>query len=201
MAHLLAVVLLALLPLGRVLVARPVSAIEVDLVPATVFQDDLEVPPAAPDVPLSAQQTASGPDAVEPPPSDGMKAATQLFATRVLSDPKNRDVRQTLPQLDRSERVTQLCVIEGLEQLRRTRTGLAADSISPSAFEPTHWQGLSLDAPGAAYRAAKHWFVLRFACTVAPDLEGVVSYRFATGEAIPRDQWDAHDLIAADEDE
>jgi hypothetical protein len=36
---------------------------------------------------------------------------------------------------------------------------------------------------------------------VAADLAGVTAFQFRVGEAIPPDQWDAHNLNAEDADE
>jgi hypothetical protein len=165
------------------------------------FEDEFEIPPDVAATPLAVATPAENPEAAPPAPADGMTAATELFANRVLSDPQNRQVRETLPQLENTERIIQLCVIEGLEQLRLARPGSLPDSISSAAFAPPLLRGLTLDASDAAFRLAKRWYRLRFSCTVAPDLGAVAAYRFAIGEAIPEEEWEAHDLIAEDEDE
>ena len=130
-----------------------------------------------------------------------MKQVTELFASRVLTDPANRQVRDTLPLLEETERITQLCNIEGLEQLHKAMPEPFPDSINPSAFAPTMVQGYKLEARAAAYRAARKWYRLRFTCTVSPDFSGVVAYAFEAGDSIPETEWEAHDLIAEDEDE
>ena len=97
--------------------------------------------------------------------------------------------------------IIQLCNIEGLEQLHLARPDVLPDSISSGAFTPVSLQGLTLDAQGAAFRAARKWFGLRFSCTVTPDIAAVSGYRYDIGEAIPEADWESHDLIAEDEDE
>jgi len=183
------------------IIPAPVRTIEVELIDQMEFEDEFEIPPDVAVTPLAVPVPTEEPDAAPPAPADGMTAATELFANRVLSDPQNRQVRETLPQLENTERIIQLCVIEGLEQLRVARPGPLPDSISSAAFAPTLLRGLTLDAPEAAFRAAKRWYGLRFSCTVARDLSGVQGYRFAIGDAIPEQEWEAHDLIPEDEDE
>jgi hypothetical protein len=199
--HVLLLTLLAVVGFGRPLTPRTVRSIEVELVTQMEFEDAFEVPPEATVVPLVAPVPTEEPEAEPPAPADGMKEATQLFANRVLADPQNRQVRETLPQLDHTDRVIQLCTIEGLEQLRIAKPGTLPDSIAPAAFGPTTLLGLTLDAPAAAYRATRLWYALRYTCTVKADLTGVTAFRFAAGEAIPEKEWDAHELIAEDEDE
>jgi hypothetical protein len=199
--HLLLLTLLAVIGFGRPLAPRAVRPIEVELVTPMEFEDAFEVPPETTVAPLVAPVLTEEPEAEPPAPADGMTEATELFANRVLADPQNRQVRETLPLLDHTDRVIQLCTIEGLEQLRVAKPGPLPDSIAPAAFGPTTLLGMTLDAPGAAYRAARLWYALRYTCTVERDLTGVTAFRFAVGEAIPGEEWEAHELIAEDEDE
>ncbi len=176
-------------------------SIEVEIVTELEYRDAFELPPKATIAPLVVPQLAEEPNATPPAPADGMKHATELFASGVLADPKNRQVRETLPLLEGTERIVQLCVIEGLEQLRSEKPEPLPDSISAAAFGPSILRGYTLEANDAAYRAAQKWYRLAFACTVAPNFAGVEAYAFKTGEIIPEADWDAHNLIAEDEDE
>lgn len=197
--HALILVALALITIGRPIQPQTVKSIEVEIIDQQLYEDAFEVPPEVAVTPLAAPTPTEEPDAAPPAPSDGMKAATELFASRILADPQNREVRDTLPQLESTERVIQLCNIEGLEQLHLARPDVLPDSISSGAFVPVTLKGLTLDAQGAAFRAAKEWFGLRFSCTVTPDVTAVSDYRYAIGEAVPRAEWESHDLIAQDE--
>lgn len=199
--HGLILVTLAWIVAGRPIVPRPVRSIEVELIDQQVYEDEFELPPETAVTPLSVPTPATRPADASPATVDGMTEATDLFASRVLSDPANSQVRDTLPLLENTERMIQLCTIEGLEQLHLTRPSPFPDSIAPSAFAPTTLTGLTIDAPGAAFRAARKWYGLRFSCTVDPNLSGVAAFRYGIGEAIPEAQWEAHDLIAEDEDE
>lgn len=186
---------------GRPIPPQSVRSIEVEIIDQQVYEDAFEVPPEVAVTPLAAPTPTEELDAAPPAPTDGMQAATELFASRILADPQNLEVRDTLPQLESTERVIQLCNIEGLEQLHLARPDVLPDSISSGAFLPVTLKGLTLDAQGAAFRAAREWFSLRFSCTVTPDITAVSDYRYAIGEAIPEAEWESHDLIAADEDE
>lgn len=199
--HGLFLVTLAWLAGGRPIQPRPVRSIQVELIDQQVFEDEFEVPPEVSIAPLAVPTPAERPTDAAPAVSDGMTEATELFASRVLIDPANRQVRDTLPLLENTERMIQLCTLEGLEQLHLVRPSPLPDSIAPSALAPTTLDRLTIDAPGAAFRAARKWYGLRFACTVATDLSGVAAFRYAIGEAIPEEEWEAHDLIAEDEDE
>jgi hypothetical protein len=199
--HAIVLVALAWVTVGRPIMPRPVRPIEVEIIDQQLYEDAFEVPPEVTETPLAAPTPAEEPEAVPPAPADDMMAATELFASRILSDPQNKQVRDTLPLLENSERIIQLCAIEGLEQLHRARPLALPDSIAPHAFAPTNLQGLTVDAQGAAFRQERRWYGLRFRCTVTPDITAVSAYRYAIGDPVPESEWEAHDLIAEDEDE
>ncbi len=125
----------------------------------------------------------------------------QLLAGNILRDPANRQVRQTLPRLDLYERTTQLCNIEALEQLRLAKPGSAPDALVPTAFEETSILNGVMKAPKGAYRLDRQWFEVSFECSVGTDLESVTAFRFKTGLAIPKEEWEEHNLIAEDFDD
>lgn len=202
--HGLLLVALAYLAVGHPLVIPPARSIEVEIITPEQYRDAIELPPASSVAPqLAVPKGSDEPPVLVPPasPSDGLAVATEFYSNRLLADPANRAVRETLPTLDRYERIIQLCNIEGLEQLRRARPGGLPDSLSPSALATTSLSGNTLNAPAAAFRVARKWYAVRFVCTVTPEFDGVTDFRFAVGEAIPESDWDAHDLIAADADE
>jgi hypothetical protein len=200
--HALVLILLAWITVGRPINPRPARSIEVEIIDQQVFDDAFEVPPEVTvTTPLAVPTPIEELEAAPPTSADGLTEATDLFASRILADPQNRQVREALPQLENTERIIQLCNIEGLEQLHLARPEVLPDSISPHAFAPTILQGFTLSADGAAFRAARKWYGLRFSCTVSPDVTSVAAYRYAIGDPVPEAEWEGHDLIAEDESE
>ncbi|KKC34506.1 DUF930 domain-containing protein [Devosia psychrophila] len=216
--------LFLLLP-GRTLEAPGVRAVTVDLVSEADFEAATKTTPVVTDAPAApALQAANGiqtqprpappplpeqplpQDATAPPapkiaPADGMIEATQLLAGDILRDPANRQVRETLPRLDIYERTTQLCNIEALEQLRLDKPGSVPDALVPTAFGETSIVDGLMKAPKGAYRLDRQWLEVSFECSVGADLESVAAFRFKTGPAIPKEEWDGHSLIAEDFDD
>lgn len=187
-------------------VIAPNRSVQVELITQQQYEDAIKpppkiaaLPPAIVDTAKTANPTASPTDGMVS--TDGMIKATKFFANRLLADPRNSEAKGTFSTLERTERVIQLCNIEGIEQLRRVQPGTAPDAIAPSAFQDVRVKGYVLTAPGAAYRAARKWYAVRFTCSVAPDLKRVTAFAFAVGDPIPKSLWEAHDLIAADEEE
>ena len=200
--HGLLVLSLAFLTLGHPVLAPSPRSIQVDLINTEQFPDQVELPPVLPSPRLATPERPNKPIETAPPaPSDGMTTATELFANRILRDPMNREVADAMPTLDPYERVTQLCNIEGLEQLRLARPGPLPEAIFASAFGETNLHGLTLEAPTGAFRVAKKWYALSFVCTITPNFDSVLDYRFKVGDAIPESEWDSHFLNAEDEEE
>ena len=185
----------------------PTRSINVDMVSEEQYRAETTAPireqsldrPATATVPVKRNEEPSSPK--EEPPSAGTTKATRLFTSAILKDPANREVRETLPTLERTERLTQLCDIEALEQIRVANPATVPDSIEAAAFAETKVTGLTVIAPGAAYRSRRKWYQAKFSCSVASDYLQVTEFSFSVGDSIPESEWDSHNLIAEDEDE
>ncbi|MDR3470316.1 MAG: DUF930 domain-containing protein [Devosia sp.] len=197
----------------------PIQSVDVQLVsapdqpargPAIDVSPTPEAPPPveAADHPQPApvQPAAPAQGAAPAAPGEGANGSgvihpTHLLAGGLLKEAASRQVRKTLPTLAPSERVTQLCNIEATEQIRAAYPSSFPDTVAASAFGDTAVTGLTIEAPAAAYRSRQQWYAVSFTCTVAPDYQSVVDFRFRIGAAIPKDQWASHNLLAEDADE
>lgn len=180
-------------------------SIKVELLTEAQFRSETVPRAAAPSVRPTEPVAAAKPD--HKPPAQQQRLpprsieAKRLFTGAILRDPANSQVRETLPTLERTERATQLCDIEAIEQIRLVNPTSFPDSVEAAAFAETSVTGLTVVAPGAAYRSHRRWYGVNFACSVAADYASVTMFRFELGKEIPEDEWDAHNLIAEDEDE
>ena len=137
----------------------------------------------------------------EAAPSDATITAHQFYSAGILNEPGMERIRKTMGTLADSERVVQLCNIEGLEQIRHATSVYAPDTLVPYAMADMEGSGLTLLASGGAFRSRRRWFGITFRCSVAPDYSGVTSFSFKLGNEIPKDQWEAHNLNEEDADE
>jgi hypothetical protein len=208
---------LLLLVLTFVTVARPLHpqtpvSIDVEILsnPPGPAPQTIQAPPVlqapmpaanttAPQVAPARPKTAVAP--AEPPPTAGMTHPTHLLAQAYIREPASLEIRQNLPKLAPSERVTQICNIEAGQQIRAADAKVFVDSVHASALGDTTVDGLTITAPQAAYRSHRQWYSVSFICTVAADFKSVTDFKFKVGAAIPRELWDAHALNAADENE
>jgi len=199
-------------PLRALVVPEP-PAISVDLIPVSAVEPEPQ-PTAPPQLAVQAPAEVAEPTAPAkapaPPPAapgapsldaDGTFHATKLYAATMLKQPNMASVRRSLRTLASSEKVMQLCNIEALEQIRLAARQYAPDTMVSYAMADPVQTGLMLTAMGGAFRSRRLWYGVSFECVAAPGLDGVTSFSFKLGEAIPRDQWEAHFLNAEDEDE
>lgn len=132
--------------------------------------------------------SADGTDARPTRPPSELKRAEELYSDDTLSDPR---VRQALGKLPRDRRIVQMCMIETLEQVRRTREDTVPQGLF---FDPRNGSPISgqvMTANGAAYKTAQGWIDVDFKCTVNAEADGIAAFSFAVGGSVPKSQWQA----------
>jgi hypothetical protein len=99
-------------------------------------------------------------------------------------------LERSLMKLDPEERAHQVCVVKGLEVVRRDKRLAKADRLMPDTFKRAKFDGSLVSAKGAAVRTGGHWYALSFNCTVSPDQLKAVDFTFQLGDEIPSDTWE-----------
>lgn len=161
-------------------------------------------PKAEPAAPESAAPAAPKPEAptapvpAPPPPAavDGMVHPQRMLSQQVLADPRSREARAMLPRLAPDERIEQLCGLEAMGQIHDWQRSFEPDRVTAYAMADTKRAGQVLTAEGAAFRSKQHWYALRFACTISPDLKRVTAFAFRVGDPIPQSRWEELGLPA-----
>ena len=167
-----------------------------EAVPVPVTPEPLTVP-LAPAEAVPSSPAPSAPAIAAPVPAQparGLTKATQLFAAAMLKDPSNRKIVKTLSTFADSEKIVQLCNMEGLEQIRRAVPHSNPDVLVSYAMADFTVDGLTLSAEGGAYHSGKAWYAIRLRCTITPDYAGVADFQFALGPPIPKSLWASHNL-------
>ncbi|MFF0950611.1 DUF930 domain-containing protein [Rhizobium leguminosarum] len=218
--HAIAILLLLLLlPKAEPPLPLPDDGLSVEIVPQAVESLKMPEPVKAPS-PEQAKPEAAKPEA-EPaapvannPPAAAMLPAApiappvpkptefvearQLFSDKVLADPRSRRAREALRGLAGSERNLQLCDLEALEQVRRAQPAMAPDALAPYAMAAEKVSGNNVEVKGGAFRSKRKWYNIQFKCELDAGSGKIVSFAFLVGDAIPRDEWQEHNLVADD---
>ncbi|GAA0611414.1 DUF930 domain-containing protein [Paenochrobactrum glaciei] len=111
-------------------------------------------------------------------PAKAMKKAKKIYSEGALSDPR---VKQALGQLSSTERVSQICGIEALEQIRHNRPNTPPDMMARKGGVLTE---TSLKMSGGAFRSHSKWYELDFNCEIDAAEMKVSSFRYSIGDAI-----------------
>lgn len=149
-----------------------------------------------PDEPAPSPQPPAPSHHPAPAEADGMIHPPRMLSQRVLADPRSRETVALLSRLAPDERVEQLCGLEAMGQIHDWQRDFEPDRVTAYALASTKLSGRVLTAEGAAFRSKRHWYGLRFACTVSPDLKRVTAFAFHVAEPIPRERWEALGLPA-----
>lgn len=99
-------------------------------------------------------------------------------------------LEKSLMKLDPEERAHQVCVAKGLDAVRRDKRLAQADRLMPDTFKRAAFDGTVVSAKGAAVRSNKHWYQLKFDCTVSSDQLKAVAFTYELGKEIPPDTWE-----------
>lgn len=95
-----------------------------------------------------------------------------------------------LMKLDPEERAHQVCVIKGIDTIRREGKLPKADRLKTSISGRAAFTGTQVAAKGGAVRAKSHWYGLQFTCDVTPDQMKALSFTYEIGKEIPEDKWE-----------
>jgi Domain of Unknown Function (DUF930) len=125
-----------------------------------------------------------------------MRHADRILSGRVLSDPRSREARAMLPQMEQETRLEQLCDLEAVAQIAGSIKEYRPDRVVAYAMADTKRQGRTILAEGAAFRSKKLWFKLTFRCQVTPDRQRVEAFDYAVGTPIPKSSWEEYGLPA-----
>lgn len=125
-------------------------------------------------------------------------AASQLYAEKMLASPKGKKVRKALRKLATEEHMIQLCNLEAMEQVQRWNKMFRPDYVVAYAISDPRIAPTAIDAEGGAFRSGRRWYSIRFQCVVTADISKVVSFAFAVGNEIPKQEWRSRNLAPDD---
>ena len=95
-------------------------------------------------------------------------------------------INDQLMKLDPEERAHQVCVIKGIDTIRREGKLPKADRLKTSITG----RAAQVATKGGAVRAKSHWYGLQFKCDVTPDQMKALTFSYEIGKEIPEDKWE-----------
>lgn len=157
-----------------------------------ILTEDLaaSLDPPATDLTPATPREPRRPATTPAPPA--MIRAARILSGEALADPRSRQAREALSEIDATERMVQLCNLEALEQVNALRPELKPERVIAYAAAELRITGDAVEADGAALAGNGGWYHLRFRCRLAGD--AVAAFEFALGAAVPRSTWAALNL-------
>ncbi|KAB2939505.1 MAG: DUF930 domain-containing protein [Hyphomicrobium sp.] len=99
-------------------------------------------------------------------------------------------IERQLQKLDPEERAHQVCIIKGIDTIRRDGKLPRADRLTTSTTARATFSGTQVAAKGGAVRAKSHWYALKFKCDVSPDQMKALTFSYEIGGEIPEHEWE-----------
>lgn len=99
-------------------------------------------------------------------------------------------MEQTLMKLEPEERAHQVCILRGMDTLKRAKKLKKIDRLKTSILSRATFDGSTVVAKGAAVRADGHWYQLKFTCAVGEQQMKATSFTYDLGAEIPEDRYE-----------
>ena len=99
-------------------------------------------------------------------------------------------INDQLMKLDPEERAHQVCVIKGIDTIRREGKLPKADRLKTSITGRAAYTGTQVATKGGAVRAKSHWYGLQFKCDVSADQMKALTFTYEIGKEIPEHKWE-----------
>jgi len=112
-----------------------------------------------------------------------------LACALIASAAQAGTIDKQLQMLDPEERAHQVCIIKGIDTIRRDGKYPKADRLKTSITGRAAFSGTRVAAKGGALRANNHWYALKFNCDVTDDQMKALSFTYQVGAEIPEDRW------------
>jgi hypothetical protein len=126
-----------------------------------------------------------------------MRLKLRLAAVIVLASggAKAGNIDHQLQMLDPEERAHQVCIIKGVDLMRKDLKlqkvdRKKVDRIKTSITGRATFTGSQVASTGGAVRAKDHWYALKFKCDVTADQMKALTFTYEVGSEIPEAKWD-----------
>jgi len=113
-----------------------------------------------------------------------------LIFVGLTSPASAASIDQSLLQLDPEERARQVCILKGIDDIKRSKKLRHVDRVKTSILSRAKFDGTTVVANGGAIRADNHWYQLKFTCAVTNEQMKATSFSYEIGPEIPESKWE-----------
>lgn len=113
-----------------------------------------------------------------------------ICALRAVAPVSAASLEESFEKLPDEERARQLCIVLGIDKIRKDKRVAKADRVKTSIFSQASFADNTVSTKGGAVRSSKQWFHLSFTCHLDAELKHAKDFAFEIGAIIPETDWE-----------
>lgn len=113
-----------------------------------------------------------------------------ICAARLALPVSAASLDESFEKLPDEERARQVCIVLGIDKIRKDKRVAKADRVKTSIFSQAVFADSTVSTKGGAVRSNQQWYRLSFTCHLDANLKHAKDFTFEIGEVIPEDQWE-----------
>lgn len=99
-------------------------------------------------------------------------------------------LEDSFEKLPDEERARQVCIVLGIDKIRKDKRVAKADRVKTSIFSQASFADNTVSTKGGAVRSNQQWYRLSFTCHLDADLKHAKDFTFEVGNVIPETDWE-----------
>ena len=115
---------------------------------------------------------------------------TVICAASFMPPAAAASLEESFEKLPDEERARQLCIVLGIDKIRKDKRVAKADRVKTSIFSQASFADNTVSTKGGAVRSNKQWFHLSFTCHLDAELKHAKDFVFEIGSIIPETEWE-----------
>lgn len=99
-------------------------------------------------------------------------------------------LKESFEKLPDDERARQVCIVLGIDKIRKDKRVAKADRVKTSIFSQASFADNTVSTKGGAVRSNQQWYHLSFTCHLDSELKHAKDFTFEVGGVIPEANWE-----------
>lgn len=99
-------------------------------------------------------------------------------------------LEDSFDKLPDEERARQVCIVLGIDKIRKDKRVAKADRVKTSIFSQATFANNTVSTKGGAVRSNQQWYHLSFTCHLDANLKHAKDFTFEIGDVVPEADWE-----------
>lgn len=119
-----------------------------------------------------------------------MLFAAAICAASLAMPASAASLEDSFEKLPDEERARQVCIVLGIDKIRKDKRVAKADRVKTSIFSQATFANNTVSTKGGAVRSNQQWYHLSFTCHLDSDLKHAKDFTFEVGDIVPEADWE-----------